>query len=582
MSFKKKILATVCLGAAGALLVTAIALYILGTTRSFVDMYQFQSQAQAAVLNVNADINYLSRLARNILLGQDIDKNIADIHKYNKRVVASLDSIDTSRLHPEMQTSLALARKEAQKFGDASVSLMESFRSIPASERHSKMKEYGEKNTPIANAFRKAFGVFETQAQKELQNSRQKMDEWLSLAIYLCLGLSGIVVVAVTAAGYFFSRKDFAAMDKCTAMAVDFGHGNLKQRIQVEEAGSLGELARALNSTAASLEESHNAAAASLALSEREKAETVKALEDARQMRLAAEENQKAILIAASELTQIVSVLNETSHDLLGTIGESKQGAAVQADNLSSALQLMQDMDSSMRDTANLAASAAEGADEARGQASQGAEIVAELLQGISQVRGITDEMSVCMKELGSEVESISDVMSIISDIADQTNLLALNAAIEAARAGEAGKGFAVVADEVRKLAEKTMQATGEVGKKIGSIQSSSRRNIASAEQSATAVDKASQLAENSNAALRTIVSFAGDSAREVHSISTQSARTHEIGGRVAESMESVNTIAASTAESMNSAAQKVSEVSEQAASLQALVQRLNQMTQSI
>ncbi|MDL2271786.1 methyl-accepting chemotaxis protein [Desulfovibrio sp. OttesenSCG-928-I05] len=545
-------------------------------------MYRFQSEAQAAVLNVNADINYLSRLARNILLGQDIDKNIADIHKYNKKVVDSLNTIDASLLNADMQRSLALARDEARRFGDATVSLMESFRTTPPEERHLRMKEYGEKNTPIANAFRKAFSVFEAEAQKELQSSREEMDGWLSLAVYLCLGLSGVIVITVVMVGYLSSRKDFAAMDLCTAMAVDFGHGKLKQRIRPEDAGSLGELARALNNTAASLEQSHEDAAASLALSEREKAETVKALEQAREMRLAAEENQKAIFLAASELTQIASVLNETTLGLFDTVKEAKQGAATQAERLSSALGLMQDMDASMRDTANLAASAAEGADEARGQASQGAEIVAELLQAIGKVRGITDEMGSCMQELGSEVESISGVMSIISDIADQTNLLALNAAIEAARAGEAGKGFAVVADEVRKLAEKTMQATGEVGQKIGSIQNASRRNIASAEQSAASVDTASRLAENSNAALRTIVSFAGKSATEVHSISAQSERTHEIGARVAGSMESVNNIAASTAESMNDAAQRVSEMSEQAASLHALVQRLGTATKNV
>ena len=98
--------------------------------------------------------------------------------------------------------------------------------------------------------------------------------------------------------------------------------------------------------------------------------------------------------------------------------------------------------------------------------------------------------------QLGQQAQGIGQILDVISDIADQTNLLALNAAIEAARAGEAGRGFAVVADEVRKLAEKTMDATKEVGKAISGIQDGTKRNIANVEQSVKIIEKTTELAD--------------------------------------------------------------------------------------
>ena len=579
MSFKRKILATLFLGAAGTFLVTGISMYMLRATEHMVANYQQCSDAHVAALRVSADINFLSRLTRNIMLGEDFDGNIEQIRKYNTSLLETLDSVRTEGLSPEVRQRLQAARSEAARFGEASVQLMESYRSVMSHMRHLKMAEYGEKNTPIAMAFRKAFKAFEEAVAQDLRQSEERLAEWHRLSLLLGLGLSLLVMASVLGAGYCFSRRDFAAMERCTRMAKDMGRGQLDVRIPSASAGSLGELATALNETADSLQKSKEIATEAQAMTEREKGETLHALEAAERARQSAEDNQRAMAQAASELTHIATTLNHTAQTLLEDIGSSRDGAAEQAESLSHALEQMRDMDDGMQQMTQRAARVAEGADMSKRQAGQGAEVVAELLQGMDHVRGITGEMSRCMEELGREVESITDVMGIISDIADQTNLLALNAAIEAARAGEAGRGFAVVADEVRKLAEKTMQATGEVGRKVAGIQSTARRNIANAEQSAEAVDKATELAGSSDRALRAIVSAAEESAAEVHGIAGQSRQNSDIGVQVTEALRAVGDIAGATRAGMENAARQVSDMADRAGELHSLVQRLNKST---
>jgi len=176
------------------------------------------------------------------------------------------------------------------------------------------------------------------------------------------------------------------------------------------------------------------------------------------------------------------------------------------------------------------------------------------------------------MSGLGKQAEGIGQILNVISDIADQTNLLALNAAIEAARAGEAGRGFAVVADEVRKLAEKTMNATKEVGQAVGDIQQSARKNIGNVEKAVRTIEEATGLANTSGQALRNIVRLVDLAADQVRSIATaseeQSAASEEINRAISE----VNAIARETAQAMQESSLAVNELAQQAIALKRLI----------
>ena len=196
-------------------------------------------------------------------------------------------------------------------------------------------------------------------------------------------------------------------------------------------------------------------------------------------------------------------------------------------------------------------------------------------MNAINDVNKVGNKLHGNMQELGKQAESIGGVMNVISDIADQTNLLALNAAIEAARAGEAGRGFAVVADEVRKLAEKTMAATQEVGSNINSIQQSARVNIEEVDTAVRSVAEATDLANSSGEALGVIVELASVNSAIVASIATaaeeQSATSEEINGAIDE----INRITGETTDGMIQSSEAVQELSRMAQELRRVMESL-------
>ncbi|HBA72726.1 MAG: chemotaxis protein [Geobacteraceae bacterium GWC2_55_20] len=230
-----------------------------------------------------------------------------------------------------------------------------------------------------------------------------------------------------------------------------------------------------------------------------------------------------------------------------------------------------EEMSATSGDIASNCISAAENAGRASEMAKAGAEVVMGTVRGMERIAGRVKETAASVDALGSSSVQIGNIIGTIEDIADQTNLLALNAAIEAARAGEQGRGFAVVADEVRALAERTTRATKEIAAMIKGIQSETRTAVASMEEGVQEVAKGSSEAVKSGEALGNILSQINEVTAQINQIATaaeeQTATTREISNNV----HMIN-------EAVSGSARGVQELSLAAGSLSTLAEELKEM----
>ena len=217
-----------------------------------------------------------------------------------------------------------------------------------------------------------------------------------------------------------------------------------------------------------------------------------------------------SINFAVDALRALVTTINETSERVSESAQDTRSNALqlaeaseVQAREIVGATAAIKAMTGAMDAVARDAAESAEVASRSVKVASRGAETVRATIHGMDQIRDQIQETSKRIKRLGESSQEIGDVVELIDDIADQTNILALNAAMQAAMAGEAGRGFAVVADEVQRLAERSRNATKQIDALVRTIQADTNEAVSSMEASTTGVVEGAKLAEIAGAALQ-------------------------------------------------------------------------------
>ncbi len=289
----------------------------------------------------------------------------------------------------------------------------------------------------------------------------------------------------------------------------------------------------------------------------------------------AIEENAARIVSVAASAQEIATAVSAASTELSAQVEQSSNGAHIQHDRVAETSTAMTEMNATVLEVAQNASRAADTTTEAKIKAQEGASMVAEVARSIATVEQHAADLKQGMGDLGVQADGIGRIISVINDIADQTNLLALNAAIEAARAGEAGRGFAVVADEVRKLAEKTMEATREVGSVVTGIQKGTHTNIESVDRATKSIEEVTDLASSAGESLTAIVALVDAAADQVRSIATAAEEQSATSDEINHALGDVNTICAETSSAMREAAQAVESLATQAGTLQGLIQRL-------
>ena len=286
-------------------------------------------------------------------------------------------------------------------------------------------------------------------------------------------------------------------------------------------------------------------------------------------------DTERTIVSVAEQALENADRVAAASEQLSAQVEQVSRGAEMQRERVESTAAAMNEMNATVLEVARNAGNASEQSEETRRKADGGADLVNKVVKAINGVNTVAVSLQENMTELGKQAESIGGVMNVISDIADQTNLLALNAAIEAARAGEAGRGFAVVADEVRKLAEKTMSATHEVGGNIQAIQHSARTNINEVTGAVKNIAEATELANASGRALSEIVGLAGANSSIVASIATAAEEQSAASEEINHALTDVSRIVAETSDGMTQASAAVQDLSQVAQNLKTIIRRL-------
>ena len=206
-----------------------------------------------------------------------------------------------------------------------------------------------------------------------------------------------------------------------------------------------------------------------------------------------------------SEVNASSEQVNQTANGLSTAAGQVAQGSRLQSEQAAAAANSVELLNAAFKEIAATSVDIVSAANNARELSSRGNQVVSSAVQGIEKVAKTVSESAVSISDLGQRSKQIGQILSVIKDIADQTNLLALNAAIEAARAGEQGRGFAVVADEVRKLAERTTSATAEISTMVGAIQKDTQQAVETMRQSSDDVRDGVALANEAGKALKDI-----------------------------------------------------------------------------